>query len=152
MNPRQKSIIIRSVVVVVGTAAFIVAMLNVRDYVNRAEAMRTMEHLGEKVRQYRAKYNSTPPKSYLIGQRTDLQDVRLGDFEYRAPWIEPGASRDTILAYAGKNYQFAVGKGYIVMRLDGSVEWMGRAEFKELLSKQQSQAEIKLLQQQLRKF
>lgn len=146
MNQRQKSIIIRSVVVIVGTAAFVAVMLNVRDYVNRAEAMRTMEYLGEKVCQYRAKYNSTPPKSYLIGQRTDFQDARLGDFEYRAPWIEFGASPDTILAYARKNYQFLVGKGYIVMRLDGHVEWMERVEFKELLSKQQTEAEIELLQ------
>ncbi len=146
MNPRQKSIIIRFVVVIVCTAVFVAVMLNVRDYVNRAEAMRTMEHLGEKVRQYRAKFNSTPPKSYLIGQRTDLQDVRLGDFEYRAPWIEFGASADTILAYSRKNYQFLVGKGYIVMRLDGRVEWMEKAKFETLLKKQQTQAEIELLQ------
>lgn len=146
MNPRQKSIIIRFVVVIAGTAAFVAVMLNVRDYVNRAEAMRTMEHLGEKVRQYRAKYNSTPPKSYLTGQRLDFQDARLGDFEYRAPWIEFGASPDTILTYARKNYQFLVGKGYIVMRLDGSVEWMEKAKFEALLRKQQTQAEIELLQ------
>ena len=147
MKPRQKSIIIRSVVVLVSTAVFVVAMLNVRDYVNRGEAMRTMENLGEKVRRYRDKYNSTPPKSYLAGQRTDIQDVRLGDFEYRAPWIEFGASADTILAYSSKNYQFLLGKGYIVMRLDGSVEWMQKAEFKKLLSKQQTKAEIELLLQ-----
>ena len=146
MNQRQKSIIIRFVVVIVCTAVFVVVMLNVRDYVNRAEAMRTMELLGEKVRQYRDKFNSTPPKTHLTGQRTDLRDVRLGDFEYRAPWIGFGASPDTILAYSRKNYQFLVGKGYIVMRLDGSVEWMGITEFKELLKKQQTQAEIELLQ------
>lgn len=146
MNPRQKSIIIRFVVVIVCTAVFVAVMLNVRDYVNRAEAMRTMEHLGDKVRQYRAKYNSTPPKSYLTGQRTDLQDVRLGDFEYRAPWIGFGASPDTILAYARKNYQFLVGKGYIVMWLDGRVEWMEKDKFEAVLKKQQTQAEIELLQ------
>jgi hypothetical protein len=146
MNQRQKSTIIRSVVVIAGTAAFVAVMLNVRDYVNRAEALRTMEHLGERVRQYRDKFNSTPPKSYLTGQRTSLQDVRLGDFEYRAPWVEFGASADTILAYTRKNYQFLVGKGYIVMRLDGHVEWMEKAEFEALLRKQQTQAEIELLQ------
>ena len=146
MNQRQKSIIIRFVIVIACTAAFVAVMLNVRDYVNKAEAMRTMEHLGEKVRQYRAKYNSTPPKSYLAGQRTDLQDVRLGDFEYRAPWIGFGATPDTILAYARKNYQFLVGKGYIVMRLDGHVEWMEKDKFEAVLKKQQTEAEINLLQ------
>jgi len=147
MNPRQKSTIIRFVIVIACTAVFVAVMLNVRDYVNRAEAMRTMEHLGKKVRQYRDKLNSTPPKSHLTGQRTEIQDVRLGDFEYRAPWVEFGASADTILAYSRKNYQFLVGKGYIVMRLDGSVEWMGIAEFEKLLKKQQTQAEIELLHQ-----
>lgn len=146
MNQRQKTIIIRSVVVIVGTTAFVTVMLGVRDYVNRAEAMRTMEHLGENVRQYRAKYNSTPPKSYLTGQRTELQDARLGDFEYRAPWLEFGAGPDTILAYARKNYQFLIGKGYIVMRLDGHVEWMEKDKFEALLKKQQTEAEIELLQ------
>lgn len=136
---------------IVGTAAFVAVMLNVRDYVNRAEATRTMEYLGEKVRQYRAKYNSTPPKSYLTGQRTDFQDARLGDFEYRAPWIEFGASPDTTLAYARKNYQFLVGKGYIVMRLDGHVEWMEKDKFEAVLKKQQTEAEIELLQKP-RKF
>lgn len=146
MNQRQKSIIIRSVVVIVGTAAFVAVMLSVRDHVNRTEAMRTMEYLGEKVRQYRAKYNSTPSKSYLTGQRTEFQDARLGDFEYRAPWIEFGASPDTILAYARKNYQFIIGIGYIVMRLDGHVEWMEKDNFEAVLKKQQTEAEIELLQ------
>ena len=146
MNQRQKSTIVRSVVVILSTLAFVVVMLNVRDYVNRAEAVRTMEYLGEKVRQYRATYNSTPPKSYLTGQRTEFRDARLGDFEYRAPWIEFGASPDTILASTRKNYQFIIGRGYIVMRLDGSVEWMGSTEFNELLSRQQTQAEIEILQ------
>jgi len=146
MNPRQKSTIIRFVIVIACTAVFVAVMLNVRDYVNRAEAMRTMERLGEKVCQYRAKYNSTPPKSYLTGQRTDFQDARLGDFEYRAPWIEFGASPDIILAYARKNYQFLVGKGYIVMRLDGHVEWMEKDNFEAVLKKQQTEAEIELLQ------
>ena len=131
---------------ILSTLAFVAVMLNVRDYVNRAEAVRTMEYLGEKVRLYRAKNNSTPPKSYLTGQRTEFQDARLGDFEYRAPWIEFGASPDTILAYARKNYQFIIGRGYIVMRLDGSVEWMGSTEFNELLSRQQTEAEIEILQ------
>jgi hypothetical protein len=146
MNQRQKSLIIRFVVVIAGTVVFVAAMLNVRDYTNRAEAIRTMEHLGGEVRRYRAKFNSTPPKSHLMGRRTDFQDVRLGNFEYRSPWIEFGASAETILAYTRKNYQFFVGKGYIVMRLDGKVEWMEKAEFEPLLKKQQTEAEIELLQ------
>ena len=146
MNRQQKSIIINFFVVVAGTTVFVAVMLNVRDHLNRAEAVRTMEHLAEKVQEYRKRINSTPPKTYLVGHRADFEDVRLGDFEYRAPWIEFGAGPDTILAYARKNYQFLIGRGYIVMRLDGRVEWMKKAEFEALLKKQQTEAEIELLQ------
>jgi hypothetical protein len=146
MNQRQKSIILNFIIVVTITAIFVGVMLNVRDYVNRAEAIRTMEHLARKVQEYRSQFSSTPPKTYLIGQRMDFQDVRLGEFEYRAQWIEFGADPDTILAYSRKNYQFLVGKGYIVMSLDGRVKWMKRAEFVKLLKKQQTEAEVKLLQ------
>ena len=146
MNRRQKSIIINFFVVVAGTTVFVAAMLNVRDHLNRAEAVRTMEHLAEKVQEYREKFKSTPSKTYLVGHRTDFEDVRLGDFEYRAPWIKFGAGPDTILAYARKNYQFLIGRGYIVMRLDGRVEWMKKVEFEVLLKKQQTEAEIELLQ------
>lgn len=59
-------------------------------------------------------------------------------------WIR--ATPDTILAYARKNYQFLVGKGYIVMRLDGHVEWMEKDKFEAVLKKQQTEAEINLLQ------
>jgi hypothetical protein len=146
MNRRQKSIVINFFIVVAGTTVFVAVMLNVRDHLNKAEAMRTMEHLAEKVQEYRKRIKSTPPKTYLVGHRTDFEDVRLGNFEYRAPWIKFGAGPDTILAYARKNYQFLIGRGYIVMRLDGRVEWMKKAEFETLLKKQQTEAEIELLQ------
>ena len=34
---------------------------------------------------------------------------------------------------------------HIVLRLDGTVEWINEAEFKKLLKKQQKEAEIKAL-------
>ncbi len=51
MNRRQKSIIINFFVVIAGTTVFVAVMLNVRDHLNKAEAMRTMEHLAEKVQE-----------------------------------------------------------------------------------------------------
>jgi hypothetical protein len=52
------------------------------------------------------------------------------------------------LAYTEKKYRsLLVGKGYVVLRLDGRVEWMGKREFETLLAQHQSPMEIQMLQQ-----
>ena len=42
-----------------------------------------------------------------------------------------------------------LGSGYIVLRLDGRVEWMGEKEFKKLLDSQQSPDEKRFDEQKL---
>jgi hypothetical protein len=120
-------------------------MVNFKDHINKTEAIHAMEQLGKIVQQYREQRHSTPPESFLNQQKDALSAVRLGEVRYRAQWIGFDADPDTILAYSYKNYKFLVKRGYVVMRLDGSVEWMVKKEFEQLLKKQQNQAEIELL-------
>ncbi len=133
-----------------GTAIFVVVMINVKDVVNRSEAIRAMELLGKEVQEYRNEYHSTPPESHFNQMKNSVSTVRLGEVQYRAQWIGFDDGPDTVLAYSYKNYRFLVGRGYVVMRLDGSVEWIERDEFIKLLKKQQTDAEVELLNKQQR--
>ena len=148
MNKRQRSIITNFIFVTAGTAIFVGAMINVKDVINKSEAIRAMELLGQGVREYRDNYRSTPPESYFNQLKNSISTVRLGDVQYRAQWIGFDDGPDTVLAYSYKNYRFLVKRGYVVMRLDGSVEWIERGEFVKLLKKQRTDAEVKLLNKQ----
>lgn len=142
MNKRQKSIIREFILVCVVITVVVLGLLNLKDYVNRTEAMRAMEQLGQLVLSYRKEHGSVPPQYYVDEAKGNLEgSPRLGGLIYRARWIEYGTSDDEIIAYTRKSYSRILGAGYIVLRLDGSVEWMGEKEFKELLDSQQSQEE-----------
>jgi len=149
MNKRQKAILVKFIIVIVITTVAVVAMINFKDWVNRSEAMRAMEHLGQVVLQYRKNHGSVPPESYVDGIKEDLEGhVRLGDLRYRARWLDFESTPNEILAYTERNYRsLLVGKGYVVLRLDGRVEWMGKREFETLLAQHQSPMEIQMLQQ-----
>jgi len=148
VNRRQKNILINFITVIVITAAAVVAMVNFKDWVNRSEAMRAMEQLGQIVLQYRKDHGSVPPESYVNGIKENLQGyVRLGHLQYRAQWLDFDSSPDEILAYTEKKYRSLIGKGFIVLRLDGQVEWMDREHFKTLLAQQQSPGEIEMLEE-----
>jgi len=133
--------------VIVITAIAVVAMINFRDWVNRSEARRAMEHLGKIVLKYREDYGSVPPETYVTEVKENLKGgVRLGELQYRALWIDSDSTPDEILAYTEKNYpSLLVSGGYVVLRLDGRVEWMDKKEFKTLLAQQQSPEEIQML-------
>ena len=148
MNKRQKHLIRSVITVLTITAAFIVLMVNVKDLLNKKEAMRAMEIVGEEVLNYRRRYASLPPESYLTNIKEDF--VRLGTLNYRAQWIGFDAEPNTILAYAAKNYHtLAADPGYVVLYLDGRVEWMDKKDFEELLKEQQTTREIEMLQDNL---
>jgi len=149
MNKRQKAISVKFITVIVITVVAVVAMINFKDWVNRSEAMRAMEQLGQIVLQYQKKHGSVPPVSYVDRIKERLQgNVRLGKLYYRALWIDFDSPPDTILAYTEISYRSLLFRdGYIVLRLNGSVEWMGELEFEALLAQHQSQMEIQMLQQ-----
>ncbi|NIP55970.1 MAG: hypothetical protein GWN67_18170 [Phycisphaerae bacterium] len=141
--------------VIVITAVLVVAMVIFKDFVNRSGAMRAMDHLRKEIKQYRDEYGSVPPKYWVDSMREKLVGShRLGNLQYRARWITYESTPDEFLAYTEANYNFLVGKGYIVLRLgavrkdDGHPEWIDRKKFKTLLAQQQSPEEIQNLQRQ----
>ena len=172
MNKRQKSILLEIITVIVVTAIAIIAMLNVRGYVNRREAKLAMTILGDRIRQYRAASGLAPPENWVDRQRENLPgEVRLGELNYRGRWIDIGSGPNEILAYAEhKSRSFFKEDGYFVLRLsevlpqDSSaartvdksdegqgpgellnIEWMETEDFKSTLAEQQSQKEIEFL-------
>ena len=149
MNRRQKAILIRFIIVTVVTAVALAAMIIFKDFVNRSEAMRAMEHLGRIVLRYRKESGSVPPESWVNRQRENLPgNVRLGKLRYRARWVDFESTPDEILAYTERSYHsLLLGGGFVVLRLNGRVEWMEKQEFETILARQQSTVEIEMLRQ-----
>lgn len=150
MNKLQKYILIKFIVVVTVTFLAIVAIINFKDWVNRSEAMMAMEQLGEAVLQYRKEVGSVPPESYVNEIKMSLKgSARLGKVYYRAVWLDIDSDDDEILAYTKKEYSSLIlSSGFIVLRLDGRIEWMDGKQFHEILAPQQSQFEIETTREQ----
>ena len=146
MNRRQKNILRNFIFVIIITIIAILAMINFKDMINRSEAMRAMRNLGQIVLRYREEHGSVPPESYVHRIKGNLEGyVRLGDLKYRARWIDFDSSPDEILAYSEKKYHSSLLlNGFIVLRLNGKVEWINSKSFEALLAQQQSQMEIEM--------
>jgi hypothetical protein len=131
VKSRQKALLTESMLVLAATAGAVVGMMHLKDYVNRSEAMRAMDQLGRRVLEYRQRYGSLPPESFLDGIKGDLEGaVRMGNVKYRALYIGPGAPADTILAYSERRYPSSfLGDGYVVLHLSGGVEWVPAPQF-----------------------
>ena len=144
MNRRQRAILIEFVLVLAATVAAVVGMANLKDYVNRSEAMRAMTQLGQRVLEYRRQHGSLPPESFIQSIKGDLEGaVRMGNVRYRALHIGPGAPTDTILAYSLKKHSFSfLQDGYVVLRLDGQVEWLPTSQFATLFATQRMPTEL----------
>jgi len=149
MDKRQKQILTSFAVVIIITAVAVTAMVELKNWINRSEAIRAMEHLSRVVLQYREKNGAIPAESYVTAVKDNLQGaVRLGELHYRARWIDFGSTADEILAYSQKKYHSLLFRtGYVVLRLDGRVEWMSRKTFEPLLASEQSPLEIELMKQ-----
>ena len=145
MNKRQKSVIHNFIFVIVITIAAVLGMMNFKDYINRAEVMRGMTQLGQIILDHRQQQGAVPGQHYVDNIRDQLEgSARMGNIRYRGRWIGFGATDDEVLAYVQKNYKSIMGKGYVVLRLDGRVEWMKKKAFDELLDGQQSTYEKEL--------
>ena len=138
MIRRQKALLKDVVVVITFTAIAVLVMTNLKHWVNRSDTMRAMEQLGRKVLKYRQVNGLLPSASHVAGIKKEVEGgVWLGELQYRALWIDFESTPDEILAYTEKDYHSSlVSDGYVVLRLDGRVEWMGKKEFKELLAQQ----------------
>ena len=152
MNRRQKTILRNTTTVIVITAIAVAAMIDLKNWVNRSEAMRAMEDLSRIVLQYREKYGSVPPESYINKIKEELEGhVRLGEVIYRAQWISFESTPKEILAYTERPHSsWLFGKKCIVLRLDGRAEWMDKQEFKTLLAQRQSSQELEMLHKNLK--
>ncbi|MFC1676947.1 hypothetical protein ACFL3G_07790 [Planctomycetota bacterium] len=146
MNKFQKRVIFKAAVVVLVTIFFVVGMTEFRNVVNRSEAMRAMEDLGQKILSYRKEHGTIPPQNYLNEIRKTLPGyARLGELHYRARWIGFEADDKAIVAYVPKGYNsLLTGAGAIFITLDGQVQWIDKSEFQSLLDKQQSELEKEL--------
>ena len=152
MQKRQRQIITNFVVVITVTLVSVVVMINFKDMVNRSEAMRAMEALSRQVVAYREQHGAAPPESYVDRIRDSLPGyARVGDLQYRARWIGFGSPDDAILAYSRQKYRSSfLENGAVVLRLDGTVEWIRSEEFEPLLKKQQQADEIKMLKEHVK--
>jgi hypothetical protein len=150
LNVRQKKLVTNIVTVVVFTVAMVAGFANVKNAINRSEAMRAMELLGNEILQYRKTHGSLPSEYYVKQYTNEIGAVRLSDFHYRAPWIEFGSEPNrTILAYSEKNYRGFVRAGSIMLWLNGKVEWMNKKQFEQTLAAQQKQQELEWLKEHL---
>ncbi len=145
MNKRQKIIVAKFAAVAVVTTIAALAMINIKDLINRSEGIRAMQQISAGLLNYRQQYGYLPPESYLDTIRENVQGrVRLGKIQYRALWITPESEPNEILAYTEKNYNsLFINDGYIFLLLNGNVEWMEKRKFEKLLESQQSPMEIK---------
>ena len=150
MKKRQKAMLIEVIVVVSITAFAVLAMMNFKDYINKSEATKSFYDLSSIIKNYKEKYGSIPPESYLQQIKDNLQgSLRLGGLQYRSRWIDFDSPPDTILAYTERNYRSPfVNSGYVVLRLNGQVQWMGKKEFKQIFATQQKPQEIELLKKE----
>ena len=147
MDKRQKAILAKFISIIIITIISIVAMINVKSWINHSEAMRAIEHLSQIIIQYKEDYGSVPSETYIHDIKEKLRGYpRLGTLHYRALWIDLESTPDEILAYAEQNYNsWFVKDGFLLIRLDGRVEWMNKQEFKTTLAEQQTQAEVQAL-------
>ena len=150
MKKRQKSMLIEVTVVVAVTTFAVLAMMNFKDYINKSEATKSFHHLSSVIKNYKEKYGSTPPESYLQQVRDNLQgSLRLGGLQYRSRWIDFDSPPDTILAYTERNFRSPfVNSGYVVLKLNGQVQWMEKKEFEQIFATQQKPQEIELLKKE----
>lgn len=152
MNTRQKKLVANIVTVVVFTVAMVAGFANIKNAINRSEAMRAMELVGTEVLQYRKAHGSLPPEYYVKQYIGEIGAVRLSSLYYRASWIEFGSEpNNTILAYSERNYRGFVKAGSIVLWLNGKVEWMNKKQFEKTLAAQQQQQELQWIKEHLQK-
>jgi hypothetical protein len=144
VTAHKRALLIESLLVLAATVAAVVGMIHLKDHVNRSEAMRAMTQLGQRVLDHRREHGSLPPESFVERIKDDLEGgVRIGPVRYRALWIGPDAPEGTILAYSLKRHPSSfLADGYVVLYLDGRVEWLPVGRFEPILAGQQGPEEI----------
>jgi len=144
VTSRQRRLLKETLLILAATVMAVVGMIHLKDHVNRTEAMRAMTELGRRVLDYRHRQGVLPPESFV----RDIEDTlegseRLGHLTYRAARLSPHAPDWMILAYSLKRHPASfLRDGYVVLRLNGRVEWMPTVSFEALLSEQGKPEEL----------
>ncbi len=145
LTKRQKVVVVKFTAVITFTIIAVFSMYNIKDFINRRESMLAMAQIGQYVLEFKKANGSRPAEAGIEEFQKRIEGgVRLGKITYRTIWIEYDAPDNSILAYVKKNYySLFLKSGYIILRLDGKVEWMEPKEFESLLKSQQTPEEIK---------
>ena len=143
MNRQQKKIVLNFIFVIAFTLISVIAMIHLKDWVNRSEATRAMTQLSQAVHDYRSAYKSVPPESYIQSILDTLEGrARVSNFNYRARWIDFESRCDAILAFIEQDYHtFIFKKTILILKLDGTVEWIDKSDFQTLYQQQQTPLE-----------
>jgi type II secretory pathway pseudopilin PulG len=146
MNKKQKKTLLHFLFILALTVIAVLGLLVLRNVINKSEAVKAMQAIGNAVTEYRQQNNTVPPESWVMRIKERIPgSVRLGEINYRARWLDIDSPPDEILAYTKKDYNsLLTGKGYIVLRLSGKVEWIDPNSFKKQLKARQTPAEIQL--------
>ena len=144
MNKREKAVVIKIIFVTVTTFILVIVFANIKDIINRSEATHAVSAIGKRILQYRKDNGYLPSQNYVDTIKQDIQgSVRMGKLNYRALYITRDSKPDEILAYTLKNYKsLFISNGYIVLRLNGQVEWMDTQSFEEELMKRKDLLEV----------
>jgi hypothetical protein len=128
---RKKRLLIDVTVVLVVTALSVAGIIHLKDYINRRDALLAVKQLGEKILAFRESQGVLPSEEIVRGLMNEVSGrTRLGRFTYRAPWITPDSKPDAPLAFTQQDYKsLIVSNGYIVLRLDGTVQWLDTKQF-----------------------
>jgi len=152
VNRQQKKLIANVVTVITFTVAMVVGFANIKNAINRSETTRAMRILSNEILKYKKQYGSLPSTSYVTQFVDKIGAVRLTSLQYRAQWIEFDSDPDTaVLAYSQKDYRGLIKAGYVVLWLNGKVEWLPKKHFEQILAAQQQQQELQWLQENLQK-
>ncbi len=144
VNERQRALLTESILVLAATVLAVAGLIHLKDYINRSEAMRAMGQLGGQILEYRRQNGSLPPESFISNIKGRLEGAaRLGNIKYRALYIVPDAPAETILAYSLRRYPTSLWPdGYVILRLDGAVEWLSTGQFTALFTAQRTPMEV----------
>ena len=88
MNKSQKQLLSNLILTLVVITLFIFGFGNFKDYINKAEAMRAFNQLGQQILEYRKEHGLLPSQSTIEGLKEQLEgSARVGTINYRAQWI-----------------------------------------------------------------
>lgn len=132
MNKKQKNFLIKFVLVIAITVIMVIGVSNFKEYVNRSETLRAMTDLNQRIIEYRKLNGTLPSEDFINTIRSDLMgSARVGNIEYRGKYIDYLSGPSSVLAYSKKEFSgFLIPDGYVVLRLNGQVQWLTADEFK----------------------